>query len=147
MLEIYDKSRLKVAVLQNAFNVIERVRINAVSNFEFALPITDPKNSYCQQFNLVRYDDGEFYRLIGEKVVEEETGFRTYLCEHVIALLMDTCIPEFLNLGGTGRNTTTVINDILNRQNTRHWVLAQCDFTRYFEYGLEKENLFSMSLR
>ncbi|MCL2517601.1 MAG: phage tail protein [Oscillospiraceae bacterium] len=144
MLEIFDRNRFKLAILQNAFNVIERVRINAVSNLEFTLPDNDPKNSYCQQFNLVRYNnDGEFYRLIGEKVEEEETGKRTYLCEHVIALLMDTSIPEFLNLGGIGKNTNTVINEILNRQNQKHWVLNECDFVRFFEYGLEKENLLS----
>ena len=143
MIEIYDRNRKKLAVLENAFNIKESIRINAVSFFEFALPDTDLKNEYCQKFHLIRFDGGEIYRIIGEKAEESETGYITYECEHVIALLMNTAIPEFDTIGGLGIFTEDVIRHYLDMQTEKHWVLHECDFRRQFEYGLEKENILS----
>ena len=43
MIEIFDKSRKKVAILENAFSVTEREEINSVSSLSFSLPDTDEK--------------------------------------------------------------------------------------------------------
>ena len=143
MLEIFDKDRKKLAILQNAFNIVERERFNAISNFSFALPADDPKNDFCQKFNIIRYNDGECYRILSDIEEESETTYITYNCEHVLALLIDTCITDFVQIGGLGYYTRQVLEYLLSKQHTKHWVLHECDFARQFEYGLEKENLLS----
>jgi len=143
MLEIYDRDRRKVAILQNAFGVRETVKINAVSYLWFSLPENDAKTQYCQKHNLARYNGGEFYRITADDSEEQETGKVTYECEHLIALLIDTCIPDFVNVGGMGYFTAAAINHVLGRQLAKHWVLDECDFARQFEYGWDKENLLA----
>ena len=151
MLEICDRNRSKLAILHNAVNLVERIRLNGVSNFSFSLPITDTKNEYCQYFNFIRYKKGEYYRIIGEGREDHETGLVNYTAEHAIATLIDSCIPNFFQLGGLGMFTAEVIKKILAFQTTKHWVLKECDFARQFEYGIDKENLlaslFSVSNR
>ena len=143
MLEIYDKNRKKLAILPNAFNISETTRINAGGMFAFSLPDADKKNEYCQRFNLVRYNGGEYYRIMQDGFEESETGAISYECEHVVSLLIDNVIPKFVNVGGLGMYTADVINYVLSRQITQNWVLDECDFTRQFEYGWDKENLLA----
>ena len=38
MVEVYDLSMQRAAILQNAFNRIESEQINAVGSFQFTLP-------------------------------------------------------------------------------------------------------------
>ena len=64
MIEIFDKSRKKVAILENAYGVTEREEINSVASLTFSLPDTDDKNQYCQPFHYVRYNGGQLYRII-----------------------------------------------------------------------------------
>jgi phage minor structural protein len=141
MLEVYDKTFKKLAILQNAFGIQEIEKINAVSEFSFSLPDTDVKIKFCDPFNYIRYNGGDFYRIMPCMAEERETGVVSFQCEHVIALLIDTVMFGLVTLGGLGFGTRNVIEYILDRQLTRHWVLDECDFNRFFEYGFEQENL------
>lgn len=143
MLRIYDKARKLVAIAQNAFDVSENLRLNSINILSFSLPENDPKNEFCQPYNLVTHNEGEFYRIMPVANMSGEIGTISYECEHVLASLIDNVMPGFIALGGLGYYTRQVIEYILNRQLQKNWVLDKCDFNRQFEYGWEQENLLS----
>lgn len=136
MLEIFDLNRKKQAVLQNAYNISEVIRINAASTFEFSLPKNDYKNSYCNPLWMVRYGGGELYRIVSSTTTDNEV---VYQCEHVITTLLNRVLHGFHVVGNIGVYTADVIRYVLSKQTD--WVLSTCDFTRQFEYGWENENL------
>lgn len=142
MLDIYSRDRKKLAVLQNAIDVTEYERLNQVSELTFSLPTIDDKTRHCRPFNLLRWNDGQAYRLLDTTTESRgETDLVTYNAEHVIATLIDDVIFgtwEQLNLP-----TRTVLEHILDRQSTKHWVLGDCEFTRYFSYSWSNENLLA----
>ena len=151
MIEIFDKSRKKVAILENAYGVTEREEINSVASLTFSLPDTDEKNEYCQPFHFVRYDGGQLYRIMAPAGTRSDTGSITYECEHVIATLIDDVLFGAHVVGNLGIYTRDSIQYVLDRQTEARWVLGECDFSRQFEYGWENENLlaalFSISNR
>lgn len=136
MLEIFDLNRKKQAVLQNAFGISEDKKVNAISTFSFSLPCDDSKNSYCNPFWTVRYNDGDLYRVAA---CNKDNDTVTYECEHVISTLMNTSLQGFHIIGNIGVYTADVIRYVLSKQS--NWVLGECDFSRQFEYGWENENL------
>ena len=117
MLEIFDKSRKRIAIAENAYDIVEDQKINALWYLSFSLPFDDSKNAYCKPFNYVRCDGGELYRIMPSAVSITETGGITYQCEHVLATLLDNVLFGY------------------------H--LDVCEFARQFEYGWEQENLLS----
>lgn len=143
MLEVFNKQRMRVAILQNAYNIKEEIKINSVSNFYFSLPFDDPKNTYCKPFYYVRLNGGQLYRILPSTLDKDETGGIQYECEHVIATLIDTVLFGHVVIGNLGVYTADVIRFILNKQLEQHWVLGRCAFARQFEYGWEQENLLS----
>jgi len=143
MLEVFDLSRRKTAILQNAFGRTETEEMNAVPSFEFSLPGNDAKNSYCKPFHYVRNDGGQLYRIVSPTATQEETAAVKYQCEHVIATLIDDVIFGQCVVGNLGTYTADVINYILSKQHVRNWVLDVCDFDRQFEYAFENENLLT----
>ena len=48
MLEIFDKSRKRIAIAENASGVEEERKINSLWYLTFSLPYNDAKNEYCQ---------------------------------------------------------------------------------------------------
>lgn len=64
MLEIFDKSRKRIAIAENASGVEEERKINSLWYLTFSLPYNDAKNEYCQPFNYIRYNGGELYRIM-----------------------------------------------------------------------------------
>ena len=143
MLELFDRQRQRVKILQNACGVTESRPINALWHLTFSLPYDDPKNDFCQPFWYVRYDGGELYRILPREGVVEDTGLITYTCEHVLATLIDRIMFGWRQIGNIGTYTADVINYLLSQQIERNWVLAECDFARQFEYGWEQENLLA----
>jgi phage minor structural protein len=141
VLEVYDPNRVKTAILQNAFDMREELKMNAVSYFYFSLPGQDPKNEFCKPFHYVRYNEGQLYRIMPLTATIDGQDVTEYQCEHVIALLLDRVLFGQYTLGGPGVYTRDVITDILGRQLTQNWVLKDCDFAYAFEYGFEQENL------
>lgn len=151
MLEVFDLNRKKVAILQNAYNIIEKEEINTVNTLTFSLPADDDKNQYCNPYWYVRYNDGQLYRIISPSGQKNDTGIKNYECEHVIATLIDDVLFGAHIVGNIGVFTNDSINYVLSKQTKQNWVLGECDFSRQFEYGWENENLlaalFSISNR
>lgn len=143
MIEIFDKSRKRVAICENAYDVSEDQKINALWYLYFSLPFDDPKTEYCQPFNYVRCDGGELYRIMPATKTIDETGGIAYQCEHVLATLLDNVLFGYHVVGNLGVYTSDCINYVLNHQLTQNWVLDTCEFARQFEYGWEQENLLS----
>lgn len=143
MVEVYDLSMQRAAILQNAFDRIESEQINAVGSFQFTLPADDPKNQYCKPFWYIRNDEGQLYRIIAPTRTRESIETKTYQCEHVIATLIDDVLFGQHVVGNRGTYTDEVIDYILGHQTVGRWVLDECDFRRQYEYGWENENLLA----
>lgn len=143
MIEIFDRARRKVAILENAHKISEQQRINAVWHLSFSLPWNDPKNEFCQPFWYVRRDEEQLYRIMPSAMEVDETGAVSYQCEHVLATLIDDVLFGYHVVGNLGVYTADSIRYILNYQVTKNWVLDACDFHNQFEYGWEQESLLS----
>ena len=143
MVEIFDKSRKRIAIAENAYDIVEDQKINALWYLSFSLPFDDSKNAYCKPFNYVRCDGGELYRIMPSAVSITETGGITYQCEHVLATLLDNVLFGYHVVGNLGVYTADCINYILDHQLTKNWILYECEFARQFEYGWEQETLLS----
>ena len=143
MVEIFDKSRKRIAIAENAYDIVEDQKINALWYLSFSLPFDDSKNAYCLPFNYVRCDGGELYRIMPSAVSITETGGITYQCEHVLATLLDNVLFGYHVVGNLGVYTADCINYILDHQLTKNWILNECEFARQFEYGWEQETLLS----
>ena len=144
MLNIYDLTRKKTAVLQNAFNIIETHELNQIYSLSYTLPADDEKVQYCQPRHYVRWgDNGELYRIKSPKVSESDTSVITYECEHVITTLCDSIMFGSFQYGGASVHTRATITWLLSQQKTQNWVLDQCDFDRKFEYLWEQENILN----
>jgi len=144
MLNVYDLSLKKTAVLQNAFQIVETHTLNQIYTLKFSLPVEDPKSLYCQPRHYVRYGDkGELYRIIKPTYSEDSVKTVTFDCEHVITTLCDNVMFGSYTYGGGSIKTADVINWVLSKQKTQHWKLGVCDFDRKFEYGWEQENLLN----
>ncbi len=143
MIEVFDASRRRVAILENAYGVSEQQRINAVWYLYFSLPYKDPKNEYCKPFWYVRHNGGELYRIMPSQLSVDEAGASVYQCEHVLATLIDNVLFGYHIVGNLGVYTAEVIQYVLNHQLTKNWMLDQCDYRNQFEYGWEQESLLS----
>lgn len=144
MLEIFDKNRRRIAILENAFSVSESIGLNGLSTLEFQLPFEDKKAEYCQAFNMVRMNGGELYRIVFVGESEEDSSVKTYQCEHMLSSLLNTSLYGLHIVGNVGVYTRDVIKYVLSKQ--KDWVLYECDFSRQFEYAWEQETLFSAIL-
>ncbi len=143
MIEVFDASRRRVAILENAYGASEQQRINAVWGLAFSLPWDDPKNKFCNPFWYVRKDGGELYRIMPSQMSVDETGSISYQCEHVLATLIDNVLFGYHVIGNLGVYTADVIQYVLDHQRIKNWVLDQCDYRNQFEYGWEQESLLS----
>ena len=143
MIEIFDRSRKRVAIAENAYAVSEQQRINSIWHLTFSLPCKDPKNAYCKPFCYVRLNGGELYRILPETLSADESGSITYQCEHVLATLIDNVLFGYHVVGNLGTYTADVIRYVLSHQLVKNWVLDACDYRNQFEYGWEQESLLS----
>ena len=141
MLELFDRHRKRIQLIQNAYDIVEYQVINSVSHLEFSLPDNDPKVADCTPFRMVRYGDGDLYRIMVDGQTVTENGHFRFRCEHVFATLIDDFIEGDVVVGNIGFFTEEVIQYVLKHQLTRHWVLGECDFARQFEYGWTDESL------
>ncbi len=145
MLELFNKEFENTRILENASNIKEQLKINSINTLTFSLPYFDKKNNDCKPYNYVRYSGGQFYRIVNIILDKDETGVKTYECEHVISKLLDTTLDGCTIIGNRGVYTEDVINFILSYPKTKglkqDWILAECDFKRQFEYKFENENL------
>ena len=143
-LEIYDMNRVPVCMLQNAFDIQEQQSLNALWYLDFKLPATDAKNEFCNAYWYARFNDGELYRMFPNGYNDAfDLPYYSYHCEHVLATLLNKVMPGIVTMGGYYQPTPDVLRAILAKQDIQDWVLGECDFSRRFEYGFEKENLLA----
>ena len=143
MIEIFDRSRKRVAIAENAHGISEQRRINSLWHLYFSLPYRDQKAAYCQPFHYVRHNGGELYRIMPEALSVDESGSVAYQCEHVLATLIDNVLFGYHVVGNIGTYTADVIRYVLDHQIVKNWVLDECDYRNQFEYGWEQESLLS----
>ena len=139
MINVYDLSRKKTAVLNQAHDATETTILNGVGQMVFTIPANDVKVEMCKARHYVRDgDDGELYRIIDYSADEDDVSEVQYSCEHVIAALADTLM--FGDTVVTG-STAACIRSVLSRQS--NWVLDECDFNFQYEYAWTSENLLA----
>ena len=124
MLNLYDKSVQKIAVLENAYDQKESMDINSVGQFTFTLPATDGKIGKCAPYLYVRNgDNGPLFRILNPCKNDDGIGIKTFPCEHVIATLSDDLMFQEHHVGGAGIPTEQIIQYILDQQTTRFFDL------------------------
>ena len=144
---IYNRDMELVGVLQNATSIGYTRAHNDLFTASFELPLDDPKTSLCDTHSIIDIFDGESskgkYRILDEQEADVTSSgqFVKYSCEHVIAFLLNDVIDGYLEIGGTGVTTRTVIENILARQTVKRWQLGTCDFNYQFRYSWENTNL------
>lgn len=139
-------NRQTTGILENAYNIGYEKEVNAIWQASFSLPLNDPKVSKVELLKYVEItDDDEYiglFRVIPKLTRKNsQANYVTYQCEHVLATLMDSSLFKYHQL--TNYTTDQVIEYLLNQQKHKHWKKGKVDFTRYFHYAWENENLIS----
>ncbi|MGJ0918233.1 phage tail protein [Enterococcus avium] len=144
MLMTMNLSREYTAILENAYDVSYQKIENEIGSIEFSMPLYDTKNTMIQELQYVELTDNEneyigLYRIMPSTTRKDANDYSiTYTAMHVLGTLLDSVLFGYHEL--VNRTTTEVINYILGKQKTKHWVLKKCEFTRYFSYAWENEN-------
>ncbi|OOZ97603.1 hypothetical protein CQZ91_13405 [Bacillus cereus] len=143
MLKLYNKQLQLKAYLENAFKISYEQQFNSIWTAAFSLPLNDLKDKEITAFDFLELFDndkriGMFRILPKETVKNENTKTVTYKCEHVLATLLSDVLFRYHQL--SNYTTKGVIEYLLSQQETKHWKLGKCDFTRYFHYSWEHEN-------
>lgn len=138
----------QTATLENATQIgYERVT-NDLWYAHFTMPEKDPKNKHIKMLQFVEvYDDlkdeyiGLFKVMPKLTKIDRNNETITYTCEHVISLLIGATLFQYHQL--SNYTTKAVLEYLIDQQHTKHWKLGEVDFTRYFHYSWENENLLS----
>lgn len=144
MLMAMNLKREYTAILENAHKVSYEKIENQIGSIEFTMPLDDPKNEFLQEMLWVELTDNEneyigLYRVMPSITQKDASNNTiTYTAQHALCTLMDTVLFGYHEI--VNRTTTEVINWLLAKQKTKHWVLKKCDFKRYFSYAFENEN-------
>lgn len=145
MIKVLDINFNLVAILENAFNVGYDKERNIVSTATFTLPEADPKNAKVTNLRYIDIEDVGLYRVM-PKLTTRNSSNRTikYELQHVSSTLFDSVLFKYHQL--TNYTTQQVLEYLINAQKTKHWKLGTVEFTRYFHYSWENENLLSAIL-
>lgn len=150
MITIYDLNHNPIAILENAFNVGYDKKANAIESATFTLPKNDYKSSKLKPMNFAEIVideevDNEYiglYRVMPQKhSYSATTNQISYELEHVLATLASKTMFKYHQF--TNFTTKQVLTALLNMQITKDWRLGDCEFTRYFHYSFENENLLT----
>lgn len=142
-IKLYNKQLKLKAYLENAFKISYEQQFNAIWTAAFSLPLNDLKDKEITAFDFLElFDNGKrigMFRILPKETVKNEnTKTITYKCEHVLATLLSDVLFRYHQLSNF--TTKDVIVYLLSQQETKHWKLGKCDFTRYFHYSWEHEN-------
>lgn len=142
-IKLYNKQLKLKAYLENAFKISYEQQFNAIWTAAFSLPLNDLKDEEITAFDFLElFDNGKrigMFRILPKETVKNEnTKTVTYKCEHVLATLLSDVLFRYHQL--SNYTTKDVIEYLLSQQETKHWKLGKCDFTRYFHYSWEHEN-------
>nr|WP_231428490.1 phage tail spike protein [Bacillus sp. (in: firmicutes)] len=143
LIKLYNKQLQLKAYLENAFKISYEQQFNSIWTAAFSLPLNDLKDEEISAFDFLElFDNGKrigmFHILPKETVKNENTKTITYKCEHVLATLLSDVLFRYHQL--SNYTTKDVLEYLLSQQETKHWKLGKCDFTRYFHYSWEHEN-------
>src|SRR5690625_2764232 len=146
LIRTLNLQRQTTAILENAYNIGYEREVNAIWQASFSLPLNDPK---VEKVELLKYveitDDDEYiglFRIIPKLTVKNsEFNYVKFQCEHVLATLMDSSLFKYHQL--SNYTTDYVLDYLLDQQNHKHWQLGDVEFTRYFHYAWENENVLS----
>jgi len=143
LLKLYNKQLQLKAYLENAFKISYEQQFNSIWTAAFSLPLNDLKDKEITAFDFLElFDNGKrigMFRILPKETVKNEnTKTVTYKCEHVLATLLSDVLFRYHQL--SNYTTKDVLEYLLSQQETKHWKLGKCDFTRYFHYSWEHEN-------
>src|SRR5690625_1289725 len=133
-----------LGVLDRAFRISVKRRINEVWTASFLLPKNDAKNALCSHLNYVEITSASgrnlgLYRIMPTETRRSESNnYVKYECEHVLSTLLDDVMVDYTQF--TNMTTEYVLGAILDMQTTKRWQLGQVDFARRFHYKFENEN-------
>jgi phage minor structural protein len=135
-----DLNRNITSYLENAFSIGYEKVSNQIWSASFSLPINDPKISKVKLLKYVEIDDVGLFRII-PKLTKKSANSITYQCEHVLATLLGSTLFKYHQL--TNYTTRNSLQYLIDQQKEKHWKLGTVEFTRYFSYSWENENLLS----
>lgn len=149
MIRTLNLNRETTAYLENAYAISYEKQVNSIWQASFSLPLNDPKVNKVELLKYVEITDEDEYiglfRIIPKLTVKNEsTQEVNFQCEHVLATLLDTPLFKYHQL--TNYTTKDVLQYLLDKQFHKHWKLGTVEFTRYFHYSWENENLLSAIL-
>lgn len=140
MIKTLDLNRNITAYLENAFNVSYEKVSNQLWSASFSLPLNDPKNEKVKLLRYVEIDGVGLFRILPKKISKSSESI-TYTCEHVLSTLLGSTLFKYHQL--SNYTTKEVLTYLLNQQKIKHWKIGTVEFTRYFHYSWENENLLS----
>jgi len=151
LIKTINLNRQTTAILENAYNIGYEREANAIWQASFNLPLNDPKIEKVKQLEYVEIVDDLTDEYIGlfrimPKLTRKnsEANYVQFQCEHVLSTLLDSSLFQYHQL--SNYTTDYVLNYLLDQQNHKHWKLGTVEFTRYFHYSWENENVLSALL-
>ena len=148
MITILDLDRKPTAILEAVTQIGYVKKINTLSRASFTIPSKNDKVKHIKPMHYADIHDDETDEHIGlfrilpktrkSNTLEDTTS---YSVEHVLGTLLSSTMFKYHQMEGF--TTRQVIQKILDMQNVKHWVLGDVEFTRYFHYSWENENLLS----
>lgn len=151
---IYNREVERQGILRRAHHIGYKRVFNDLHTASFDLPVLDDDVMLCENTHyIVDIYDGDRYidkfRITGQpqQCVTDAGAVYRYSCDHVIAFLADCRIDGYLEIGGTGVGTRTVIETLLARQQAEwgfvRWKLGRCDFDYQMQYGFENTDVLN----
>ena len=149
-LAVYDRStKLRLAFLENAYEISYTQQTNSIWNGKFKLPYSDYKKQYCEPLNFVEIWDidgggndkyvGLFRIMSVTEKIGEGVDHILYTLEHVMSTLLES------NILGYHVYTTDTIAQLITKflafQDEEQWVLNECDYSDVFPYEFDDMNL------
>ena len=127
---LLDDALHPVAILENA-SFGWTLQHNDLCTAELRLPCEDVANDLCAKLPWVHLQDGVrdlgVYRITGMPASDVlPGGTRSYTLEHVLSLLLDDLIFGEMVFDGIG--VQEAIQQLMDRQTVKRWVLDACDF-------------------
>lgn len=151
LIRTLNLNRQTTAILENAYNIGYEKEANSIWSASFSLPLNDPKVDKVELLKYVEITDdltGEYIGLfrIMPKLTRKnsEANYIQFHCEHVLSTLLDSSLFQYHQRSNF--TTTSNLEYLLSAQKHKHWKLGTVEFTRYFHYSWENENLLSAIL-
>lgn len=151
MITIYDLERQPTAILEKAYDIGYSKEQNLLTTAQFTMLADDDKTKYIKPLHFAEMMDEESGEYIGlfrilpkTHKFSTNTNEITYELEDVRGTLFANTLFKYHQFSNF--TTREVLQRLLNMQHEKHWKLGDVEFTRYFHYSFENENLLSAIL-